>query len=64
LKELGLTVEYHKVFVDDVWARAVTSCRSASQPDAGQRKIDDGGVDYRVGVKLRATGRWSISSAG
>jgi len=54
-KELGLTVEYHKVFVDDVWARAGDIYLSIGHVNLtlGKRKIDDSGGGYRVGVKPR-----------
>jgi|KBSSwiStaDraftv2_1062776.scaffolds.fasta_scaffold12562_6 tetratricopeptide (TPR) repeat protein len=52
-KELGLTVEYQKVFVDDAWARAGDIYLSIGHVNLtlGKRKTDSGGFGYRVGVR-------------
>ena len=54
-KELGLTVEYQKVFVDDAWARTGDIYLSIGHVNLtlGKRKTDEGGFGYRVGVKPR-----------
>ena len=54
-KELGLPVEYQKVFVDDVWARTGDIYLSIGHVNLtlGKRKTDEGGFGYRVGVKPR-----------
>jgi tetratricopeptide (TPR) repeat protein len=54
-KELGLTVEYQKVFVDDAWARDGDIYLSIGHVNLtlGKRKTDEGGFGYRVGVKPR-----------
>ena len=52
-KELGLTVEYQKVFVDDAWARTGDIYLSIGHVNLtlGKRKTDSGGFGYRVGVR-------------
>jgi tetratricopeptide (TPR) repeat protein len=52
-KELGLMVEYQKVFVDDIWARTRDLYLSIGHVNVslGPRKTDQGGGGYRVGVK-------------
>jgi len=52
-KELGLKVEYQKVFVDDTWARTGDIYLSIGHVNVtlGPRKTDQGGGGYRVGVK-------------
>jgi Flp pilus assembly protein TadD len=52
-KELGLTVAYQKVFVDDTWARDGDIYLSIGHVNLtlGTRKTDQFGVGYRVGVK-------------
>jgi len=54
-KELGLTVEYQKVFVDDAWARSGDLYLSIGHVNLtlGHRRTDEGGGGYRVGVKPR-----------
>ncbi len=52
-KELGLTVEYQKVFVDETWARTGDIYLSIGHVNVtlAPRKTDHGGGGYRVGVK-------------
>ena len=52
-KELGLMVEYQKVFVDDTWARTGDIYLAIGHVNVslGPRKTDQGGGGYRVGVK-------------
>jgi tetratricopeptide (TPR) repeat protein len=52
-KELGLTVEYQKVFVDDAWARDGDIYLSIGHVNLtlGKRRTDGGGFGYRVGVR-------------
>ena len=50
-KELGLTVAYQKVFVDDTWARTGDIYLSIGHVNVtlAPRKTDQGGGGYRVG---------------
>jgi tetratricopeptide (TPR) repeat protein len=61
-KELGLTVTYQKVFVDDAWARTGDIHLSIGHVNVtlGRRKTDEGGVGYRVGVKPRESDSMTI----
>ncbi len=61
-KELGLTVAYQKVFVDDTWARTGDIQLSIGHVNVtlGRRKTDQGGVGYRVGVKPQESDSMTI----
>jgi len=61
-KELGLTVEYQKVFVDDTWARTGDIYLSIGHVNLtlAPRKTDQGGVGYRVGVKPRESDSMTV----
>jgi len=54
-KELGLLVEYQKVFVDDEWARSGDIYLSIGHVNLtlGRRKLDEISVANRVGAKPR-----------
>ena len=61
-KELGLTVAYQKVFVDDTWARTgdIQLAIGHVNVTLGRRKTDQGGVGYRVGVKPQESDSMTI----
>ena len=61
-KELGLTVAYQKVFVDDTWARTGDIYLSIGHVNVtlGRRKTDQVGVGYRVGVKPQESDSMTI----
>jgi tetratricopeptide (TPR) repeat protein len=61
-KELGLAVEYQKVFVDDAWARTGDIYLSIGHVNLtlAPRKVDQVGVGYRVGVKPRESDSMTV----
>ncbi len=52
-KELGLEVDYRKVFVDDTWARDGDIYLAIGHVNLvlGKKKVDEGGFGYRVGKR-------------
>jgi tetratricopeptide (TPR) repeat protein len=61
-KELGLTVAYQKVFVDDTWARTGDIYLSIGHVNVtlAPRKTDQGGGGNRVGVKPQESDAMTI----
>ncbi len=52
-KELGLAIQYQKVFVDDAWSRSGDLYLAIGHVNLtlGKRATDEGGYGYRVGKK-------------
>ncbi|CAG1006918.1 hypothetical protein BURK1_03345 [Burkholderiales bacterium] len=61
-KELGLTVTYQKVFVDDIWARTGDLYLSIGHVNLtlGRTKIEGIGIGHRAGLKPRESEAMTI----